>query len=156
MEMFIEVRGSQAYLFFEKLRGVGGLPLGTQGTVAALIDTPHSLLSAWYLMRRGCKLLFIISDDAFVEDIRSFENNWDVDFPIVSLSDQKTYYSELQDILMKNHASAVVTGHVQLTSDSLSEITRLKNQSGYPVLSPLIGLCEKELHKKIVEVGLSS
>ena len=58
-ELFIEIRNDKAFLFLEKFQGTGGLPLGTQGKALALIDSPQSILASWYLMRRGCKTIFV-------------------------------------------------------------------------------------------------
>jgi len=57
VELFIEVRGERAYLFFERLPGPGGLPLGTQGRVAALLEDERSAAAAWLMMKRGCRVV---------------------------------------------------------------------------------------------------
>ena len=57
-EIFVEMRQNHAYVFTEKLRGVGGLPLGTQGKMVALvsggIDSP---VAAWLMMKRGVEII---------------------------------------------------------------------------------------------------
>jgi len=57
---FVELVGKDAYLYFEKLPGGGGLPTGTGGKVLCLlsggIDSP---VAAFRLMRRGCKIGFL-------------------------------------------------------------------------------------------------
>ena len=54
VEFFVEVRGDRAYFYTEVVEGPGGLPLGSEGKVLALvsggIDSP---VAAWLLMRRG-------------------------------------------------------------------------------------------------------
>ena len=57
--MFIEIRNENAYFFTEKINGTGGLPSGTQGKILAIIDVPKSILAAWSLMRRGCSIIFL-------------------------------------------------------------------------------------------------
>ena len=56
----VEVLTSEAYYYFDKERGAGGLPLGTSGKVMALlsggIDSP---VAAWRLIRRGCRAHFV-------------------------------------------------------------------------------------------------
>lgn len=51
---FIEVVGGDAFIFSRKFPGTGGLPVGTAGTVVALlsagIDSP---VAAWRLVKRG-------------------------------------------------------------------------------------------------------
>ncbi len=54
---FLEIRNNRAYIFSEYVRCHGGLPLGTQGRVGADVFDDRGLLSAWLMMRRGCKVL---------------------------------------------------------------------------------------------------
>ena len=54
LEFFVDCREDEAFVFLEKRPGPGGLPLGTQDPVVALlsggIDSP---VAAWELMKRG-------------------------------------------------------------------------------------------------------
>lgn len=49
-----------AYVYFEKIRGLGGLPVGCSGKVLCLlsggIDSP---VAAWLMMKRGCRVDFL-------------------------------------------------------------------------------------------------
>lgn len=54
---YIEVRNNKAYIFSEYIPGPGGLPLGSQGKVAAQVDNDRGILSAWLMMKRGCRAL---------------------------------------------------------------------------------------------------
>ncbi|GCF16200.1 tRNA 4-thiouridine(8) synthase ThiI [Haloarcula mannanilytica] len=62
-ELFVECRSDRAYVFVEKRSGPGGLPLGTQRPVVALvsggIDSP---VAAWKLMTRGCPVVPVYVD----------------------------------------------------------------------------------------------
>jgi tRNA uracil 4-sulfurtransferase len=55
MKIGIELVPAEAFYYFDKLPGPGGLPMGTGGRVAALlsggIDSP---VAAWRMMKRGC------------------------------------------------------------------------------------------------------
>jgi thiamine biosynthesis protein ThiI len=53
----IDVRQGQSYLFTEHHGGPGGIPVGTQGTVLALLSDPASFVAAWLMMRRGCAVV---------------------------------------------------------------------------------------------------
>jgi thiamine biosynthesis protein ThiI len=59
----VECRESRAYVSLETYRGPGGLPVGTQGTVVALvsggIDSP---VAAWEMLRRGCSVVPVYVD----------------------------------------------------------------------------------------------
>jgi thiamine biosynthesis protein ThiI len=58
IEIFVEIRQKKGYVFTGSVKGVGGLPLGTQGKMVALIsggiDSP---VAAWLLMKRGCEII---------------------------------------------------------------------------------------------------
>ncbi len=58
LEIFVELRQDKAYAFTESIKGVGGLPMGTQGKMVALIsggiDSP---VAAWLMMKRGCEII---------------------------------------------------------------------------------------------------
>jgi thiamine biosynthesis protein ThiI len=52
---YVEVRNNKAYIVHEYLPGPGGLPLGCQGKVVAVVDDERGVLSAWMMMKRGCR-----------------------------------------------------------------------------------------------------
>jgi thiamine biosynthesis protein ThiI len=59
----IEIIAGKAYVFLEKLRGVGGLPVGTQGKVVVLlsggIDSP---VAAFLMLKRGAGVIAVHFD----------------------------------------------------------------------------------------------
>jgi thiamine biosynthesis protein ThiI len=60
LTIHVEALTRDAFYFFGKERGAGGLPVGVSGRVACLlsggIDSP---VAAWRMMRRGCRVLFV-------------------------------------------------------------------------------------------------
>ncbi len=60
LEAFVLVYGDQMLVGTRKVRGVGGLPVGTAGKVMVLlsggIDSP---VAAWRMMKRGCRADFV-------------------------------------------------------------------------------------------------
>lgn len=52
--LFLEFYGEDAYVFTEKQRGPGGLPLGVAGTLEADIKNEKDLAACWMMMKRGC------------------------------------------------------------------------------------------------------
>lgn len=52
---YIEARPKSAYLFDEYVRCHGGLPVGTQGRIVCDVDDDRGVLSAWLMMKRGCR-----------------------------------------------------------------------------------------------------
>ena len=69
-EIHIEIRNAEAYLYDTVTKGVGGLPLGVEGTLVALvsggIDSP---VAAWMMMKRGCRILpLFVALDSFLDE----------------------------------------------------------------------------------------
>ncbi|VVB95859.1 tRNA (guanine(6)-N2)-methyltransferase [uncultured archaeon] len=70
VEIFVEMRQDKAYVFTESVKGVGGLPMGTQGKMVALvsggIDSP---VAAWLMMKRGCEIVpLYLNNDPFSDE----------------------------------------------------------------------------------------
>jgi thiamine biosynthesis protein ThiI len=62
---YVDLVGSDAYLYCEKMKGPGGLPLSAQWKMLGVLDRgPLSILAACAMMRRGCvvELLIPVSD----------------------------------------------------------------------------------------------
>ena len=59
LEIFLDVLPSSILLYFEEVRGHGGLPVGVSGDVMTMlsggIDSP---VAAWHMMKRGCRARF--------------------------------------------------------------------------------------------------
>jgi thiamine biosynthesis protein ThiI len=60
LTIHVEALAHEAFYFFGKHRGAGGLPVGSSGRVVCLlsggIDSP---VAAWRMMRRGCRVTFV-------------------------------------------------------------------------------------------------
>jgi thiamine biosynthesis protein ThiI len=76
LEIYVEARKDKAYIFTKVVKGLGGLPLGSQGKVLVLIsggiDSP---VAAWMMMKRGCTVKLLHFDsrpyaDAISQSIR--------------------------------------------------------------------------------------
>ena len=69
-EIHIEIRADEAYLYDNVTKAVGGLPLGVEGTLVALvsggIDSP---VAAWMMMKRGCRVIpLFVALDTFLDE----------------------------------------------------------------------------------------
>lgn len=79
LEIFIEARPDRAYIFTSVVKGVGGLPLGSQSRMLALVsDGSSSPVAAWMMMKRGCLVSLLHFDarpyaDALSESMRAAE-----------------------------------------------------------------------------------
>jgi len=87
----LEIRDEKAYLFTNLIRGVGGLPLGTQPKLVCLLkgDT-RSAVACWTTMKRGCPPIFVHINDSMTslrreaESAKQIAKNlmmWSIGFP---------------------------------------------------------------------------
>jgi thiamine biosynthesis protein ThiI len=73
LELHVEIREGDCYLFTDVIPGAGGLPLGVEGSLVALvsggIDSP---VAAWMMMKRGCRVIpvFVALTGLLGEDAR--------------------------------------------------------------------------------------
>ena len=69
-EIHVEIRANEAYLYDAVTKAAGGLPLGVEGTLVALvsggIDSP---VAAWMMMKRGCRIVpLFVALDTFLDE----------------------------------------------------------------------------------------
>jgi len=62
--IYVEVREGETYIFHEKIKGPGGLPLGTQGKVISLLSSGiDSPVATYLMMKRGCEVIALNFDN---------------------------------------------------------------------------------------------
>jgi thiamine biosynthesis protein ThiI len=86
----LEIRDQKTYSFTDVIRGVGGLPLGTQPKLVCLLkgDT-YSAVACWMTMKRGCPPILVHVNDGItspreVESVKQIAKNlmmWSIGFP---------------------------------------------------------------------------
>lgn len=155
-ELFIEIRNDKAYLFTKKIRCVGGMPMGSQGTILALVDSKSSILAAWYLMKRGCKISFLVIKKTNLDVLKSFLNYWFVKPNYIFLDSEDKLKNKIKIITKKNIFDAIVTSHTIYDSSKnvLTEIKQFKKHFSLPILHPLISMNQEEINKKCMEIGI--
>ncbi len=154
-EIFIDIRDKSSYIFKEKIQGPGGLPLGSQGKVVTIIKTQDSLLAAWYLMKRGCQNDFLISNKKLIDLTKKFCENWSNNALIKIVDSKKNIRENINDIVLENHCSAIITDHCLYKNEkSLEEISFFKKFFPVPVLNPLIMMKPDKINKKLQEIGV--
>jgi thiamine biosynthesis protein ThiI len=155
-ELFIEIRNDNAFLFTEKIHGVGGMPFGTQGNVLAIIDSNESILASWYLICRGCKAIFLNTKESFEDILVSFLDDWFIKTDIFSVKAGNNFFEYINKTASKKNCKAIVTGQI-ISDDSqkiLSDIKLLKKHINLPILQPLIAMQEEQINKKYKEIGI--
>lgn len=153
-ELFIEIRGKDTYFYEEKIPAPGGLPVNTQGNVLAIIDNKESILSAWYLIRRGCSTVFIIYNPKMKKTLEEFNKNLFLNFNVIHKKNKNL--EENNKIAHEQKCDAIVTGHTLYKNqkETLRDVINYKNNTNIPVLHPLIAMRKDEINKKLKEIGI--
>lgn len=98
-EIWIDIRGSLAFIFSSTLRGMDGIPSRSQGTAIALIrPNLNSIIAAWLMKKRGVNIIPVFfrtgkqSEEEFKNYLQSEFNNIPIDISIEDLL--KTFKSQ--------------------------------------------------------------
>lgn len=154
--VFVEIRQKNAFFFFEKILGPGGLPLGSQGKVLSIIQSKNdSLLATWYMMHRGCNPVFLILDKKIIQNVKNFIDKWYITAEIIECKNSNLCET-INKVVFDYNCDAVVTDYF-LKGDSaevLEEIIKLKSCVNAPLLHPLIAMDNAFIKEKIKEIDL--
>ncbi|HLU24572.1 MAG TPA: tRNA uracil 4-sulfurtransferase ThiI [Longimicrobiales bacterium] len=145
--VYVEVRDQHAYLFGERIPGMGGLPLGVEGRAVALLSGGYdSAVAAWLLLKRGVELDYVfcnLGGDAYeravVQVAKVLADDWSfgsrprlhvVDFgPAVDemrAHAKPAYWQVVLKRLMYRAASAIgkaVEAHAIVTGEALGQVS---------------------------------
>ncbi len=182
-QIYISVKKDAAYIYSQKRKGAGGLPVGTSGRCIVLlsggIDSP---VAAWYAMKRGLIPIYVhvhglqSNDEAKSSKISTLvkllsqyypsERTYYIPSHIFQMAAMKTGKYELvmikgfmlrlaNSIAKKENAGAIVTGESlgQVASQTLSNIAAEESMANIPVLRPLIGLDKSEITNLAISIG---
>ena len=107
LEINIEIRKNEAYIYFEKIKGIGGYPVGTLGKgllmLSGGIDSP---VAGYLAMKRGIKLECIYFDSPphtskealnKVKELASILSTYQNDIKLHII-----YFTEIQEQIYKN------------------------------------------------------
>ncbi|MGE4274929.1 MAG: THUMP domain-containing protein [Candidatus Methanomethylophilaceae archaeon] len=129
VQFFVELRQKKAFIFQDYLPGPGGLPLGSQGKVVAVLEDENDALAAWMMMRRGCKALVL--GDGPTELLQRYDPRL------------RRYKGTLADIPMDRDILGVVYGY------TLEEFEKIKesHDSCVTAFHPLVGMSKEDIVK---------
>ena len=128
---YVEVRENRAFVFGEYIRCHAGLPVGSQGKVIAEVCDERSMVAAWLMMKRGCRVI-AHGDDELIALLRRYD-------PLLKVGD----------------GNPQALGYVLGTSlDGLDGV----DVSSYdvPVYFPTIGMSDDEVSElaEVIRAGL--
>lgn len=159
IELFIEIRDEHAYFFLEKIRGPGGMPLGTQGKLLVIVNSQISFLAAWLVMRRGCNIVIALTNESLDEAIDNFTKKWHFNPRKIHIDYSKgNSYRLFEETANKMNCEAIVTDHV-LNHDNIKiieELRLMKKQIRLPILHPLIAMNKEEIDRRLKEIEVLS
>lgn len=143
----VELRDDEAFLYSDRVNGVGGLPLGVQGRAVCLLSGGFdSAVAAWRMLKRGLALEYVfcnVAGDAYERSVLSvakiLADAWSygdaprvhvVDFarPVEELRQavQRRYWQVVLKRLMYRAAEAVardVGAEAIVTGESLGQVS---------------------------------
>ncbi|MEM3030184.1 MAG: THUMP domain-containing protein [Candidatus Micrarchaeia archaeon] len=175
-ELFVEVRGERAFVAKKLFDGAKGLPLGSQGSMVALLKGSASALAAWMLMRRGCAVIALHARESEESERKAVEaakalRAWHIGRKMTMLvaeapslgglgaGEKKVAFNRFlarvaSEIAGKKRASGIISGErVKLDDNALKAIASANNASALPVHRPLLFL-EDEVEEIAGKAGL--
>lgn len=137
VEIFVEVREKEAYLYSSVIPGPGGMPKGTQGKVLSLVESEKGIASSWLLMKRGCNVVVASREESLPASLA----NWNPDLKVV----QPEADLFAQAMWLKCEGIALEWGVADLEE-------RESPKGDLPVFHPLIGMTDGEVRRLLDRV----
>lgn len=69
---FIEVYPDNAFVYSKKEKAAGGLPIGSEGRVIAIIENERDILAALLVMKRGCEIIPFLKNKIDIVLLREY------------------------------------------------------------------------------------
>ncbi len=134
----VEVRDERAYLFTHIIKGVGGLPLGTQPKLVCLLKGDvQSAVACWMTMKRGCPPIFVYVEDSITKRQKDSDTakrtaqalmKWNIGFPrrlrVIR------YHLDLQKISEECTLKIAAVIHKRLMLRTAHRIAEMENAEG--------------------------
>ena len=131
---YIEVRNSKAYIFDSYVQCPGGLPLGSQGRVFADISDERGMVSAWMMMKRGCRTM--VRGDYGLDVLKSYDPT------LRSVTDEEIESGSIKEML------GMVLG-TSLEGLNSVDVSRYD----VPVYFPTIGMTDEDVHSMFLKIS---
>jgi thiamine biosynthesis protein ThiI len=135
--IFAEIIDGDVYLFTEKIRGPGGLPLGVEGNVIVIIEKESSILSALFMMKRGCDVFCVAKQEFGIDLLKKYNYGSKTELKILKTD------KEIKDFAKEKHSKAIIV------NDTLTLIKEY--DFTLPIYRPLSALSEKQIEEKLNE-----
>ncbi|MHA1874652.1 MAG: tRNA uracil 4-sulfurtransferase ThiI [Candidatus Heimdallarchaeaceae archaeon] len=181
--IYIEIRDKDAYVYTEKIKGSGGMPVGTAGKVLVLLSGGiDSAVAAWMMMKRGCIIDVVYADNQnkkkkkrFLKIVKELEK-WSnckikkhtfnqkkyldkiikkIPNNMICVFCKRQMYREAEKIAKKEKCKAIITGESlgQVASQTLDNLSVLDQAVSISILRPLIGFDKQEIIEIAKKIG---
>ena len=115
-KIFIEIRQKIAFIYNEIIKGIGGLPYGSQGKIIGIVKDDRGIKASWLMVRRGCYVDFI-----------SMPNMEDKIDEMMEWREHKIYFNGNVEKIVKATKAKGIVGYTRFIKKSV------------PVFYPLLG-----------------
>lgn len=129
---YIEVRNNKAFVFDEYVQCPGGLPLGSQGRVIAEVNDDRGTVSAWMMMKRGCRTLVTGIGDMSI--LKEYD-------PTLKVLEGTENFGRIRGILGKVLGTSI---------EGLNSVDVSKYD--VPVYFPTIGMDDQQVHDMLCRI----
>jgi thiamine biosynthesis protein ThiI len=149
VELFVEVRGPRTYLYFDRVEGPGGLPLGVAGRLVARVNGERGALGAYLMMKRGCRVGLVTATSS-EQLARRVLSRFDPGISVVLVPDaDDAWKGPVAALADQVRADGIV---LPLGIDEFS--TARKEWGDRVLFSPTVGLTEEEVTARWHQVTL--
>lgn len=153
LSIHAEIREAEAFVFTRVERGPGGLPLGSQGRVGVLVDTPRAAHAAWLMGKRGSSLFFFAPELTRAEAWLAPLAPWVPGLRVreAAGATRGEQFASLVPQLALHRCQALVV------ADGLDEAIVAREQDalvGVPVFRPLVGFAGNRFRRLCADAEL--
>lgn len=135
IEIQAEIIKGFAYLFSDKTKGLGGIPIGIEGKILVLLEDDSSLLAGLQMMKRGCNILPVSLKDRRIDLLQKYCFVDKLELKIIK------DISEIDALAKETKAKALTV------NDTLDDMRDFKLET--KVLRPLIAYEQKEIGEEL-------
>lgn len=134
-EVGIEIYKDDIYIFADRNKSVGGMPVGSSSKVVFYAEDDSDLLGVYLMMKRGCKVILVSKRDIDFSWLQKYAYGFKLRLTII------VEMSDINVICEDNKISVIVLGQ---TLDNISSY-----DLGIVELRPLVAFSNDEIIRKI-------
>ncbi len=144
-QIFIEIRSKKTYVFTEKIKCLGGMPVGTAGYVVCPLESRDSFAAAWLMMKRGCGIIAVVQEDTDKKPIRKLKK-FGMRMKAYSIASGEALYKICDKLCETTNSSGIVLAE-NYEKTKVSDIAAKDRNIKNPVYRPLFFMKSAEIEK---------